>query len=808
MKTHKPLLNTIIHSTNLYKIFLFIIIIFLSGYTTAKNFNNQQDKPKGKATHFTVTVLDKKNSHPLQLVNVILERENTIIAGAVTNPAGKALFSDIEEGTYKIITHYLGYQDYSDTITIDSKHNYYKIEISEKSIELGEVVIQGQKNNTRLSSSIDEIKGRQIFQSETYHAAPVSQMTTLIQENLAGAVKATTGEVHIRGQHGEFTYLIDGIPIPLGVFGGLNEIVDPKIISRVTFYTGGFPAEYGGQISGIMDIQTRVPAGRFHLDISSFLGSYFTSKSNSPGGNAGQFNPSAKGLNSNGQSISLSNHTGDLGYFISASRQETDRRIDQPVPALFHDHGFDYFLYGKFDYLLNQNDYLTANFNFSKTQTQVPYNPAEGFAADDQISYNAFQTLSYYHTISSETDHESNLFLGAFARQGGLRYIPNVNDSKTVFYGNDTTNSYQVDQERNFTTIGLTTKYDQRLSHQFEYAFGFNYSHTSGKENFRFFNTSGSGPIVASDFNGYDFGVFAQTKWHPAEWTNLELGLRYDLHNSPSLSNQDQISPRAKWNFLIDEFNTISVSYSRLFMPTNIENLGSVARQLGNNASPTFPEKDNLYEIDFMRNWKNGFNSKLAGFYKESSPGLDDQTLGSSTIKVNVNINKVKVSGIELALTYNDPIIPFSGYINSSIIHAYGTGPVSGGFIAADSSAVPFDLDHDQRLSTVIGLNYQPENWFVNLTGIYGSGLTNGNPDNITFKTGLFDFNQAAHTTPSWIFNISAGYTFNIGAGQTLEPSLYITNVLDHAHLIKGAFFGSASFEERRNVILKLTYHL
>ena len=85
--------------------------------------------------------------------------------------------------------------------------------------------------------------------------------------------------------------------------------------------------------------------------------------------------------------------------------------------------------------------------------------------------------------------------------------------------------------------------------------------------------------------------------------------------------------------------------------------------------------------------------------------------------------------------------------------------------------------------------------------------MANGNGD-YEFKTGLFEFNQGAHTTPSWIFNLSGGYTFNITDDQTLEPSLYITNILDHDHLIKGAFFSGASFEERRNVVLKLTYHI
>jgi len=788
-------------SLNKYFYTLLILTLIL-GLFSVTAYSKYKKGKKGEATHITVLVLDKKDSQPLQLVNVMLERENTIMAGAVTKPSGKAYFTDIAVGSYKLVTYYVGYETYSKTVTIDKTHNNFKVLIGEKSVELGQVVVSGS-NTPRVTTSIDAVTGRQVFEGETYHASPTAQMTTLIQQNLAGAVKAPTGEVHIRGQHGEFTYLIDGVPIPLGVFGGLNEIVDPKIISRVTFYTGGFPAEYGGQIAGLMDVQTRVPSGSFHLDFSSFLGSYFTSEDGAAGKKVGKF----KSLNSNGQSLSLSNHAGKLGYFISASRQETDRRIDQPVQQLFHDHGFDYFLFGKVDYLLNENDYITGNFNFSKTQSQVPYDPAEGFAADDQLTYNAFQTISYYHTISTEADNESSLFIGALAREGGLRYLPNVNDSQSAFYGNDTTTSYQIDQKRTFTTLGLRAKYDHRLTHRFKYAAGFDFSNTSGKDNFRFFNTSGDGPKVSSDFNGYDLGLFIQSEIHPTEWTKFELGLRYDVHNAPGIQNQKQLSPRTKVSFLVDEYNTISLSYDRLFMPTNIENLGTLASQLGNSALPAIPEKDNLFEISFIRNWKNGFNSKMSVFYKESSPGLDDETLGSSTVRVNVNINKIKVKGIELALTYHKLNSPFSGFINSSVIHAYGTGPVSGGFLPADPGTAPFDLDHDQRLSAVIGLNYQPETYFVNLTGTYGSGLANGN-DNYSYKTGLFDFNQGAHTTPSWIFDFSAGYKFYLGNGHSIEPSVYITNVFDHNHLIKGAYFSGASFEARRNVVFKLTYHI
>ena len=778
-----------------------ILIIFL--YQNASAGSKKGNNSVIETINFTVTVTDKQTTAPLQLVSVILKKKNSIVAAIATNPFGRAIFNDLQDGKYEISTRMIGYNDFKDTITVDKSHKSLSIQISEKNIQLKEIEINGSRiNNNSSNATIDIILGQQTLDLESYHSAPTGSVIQLVQENLAGTAKAPTGEIHIRGQHGEFTYLIDGIPIPLGVFGGLNEIVDPQVISKVTFYTGGFPAEFGGQIAGLMDIQSRVPPGKFHLDLSTYRGSYLTS-----GDSLGSRVGNLKALNTNGQSLSLSDHFGKLGIFFTGSRQETDRRIDQPVIPLFHDHGFDYFAYGKLDYLLNENDYITANLNYSKTLSQIPYDPSLGFLSDQQNSYNGFQTLSYFHTISSSTDEETNLFIGGFAREGGLTFTPNVNDYLTVNLNGDSTKSYVADQDRSFNTLGFRTKYDQKFSHHFGFAAGFNYSYTTGTDKFDFFNTSGDNKNTISSYSGFDFGTFIQAGWHPAEWTRIDLGIRYDIHKAPHISNQSQAAPRLKWSFFIDEFNSFVLSYDRLFMPTNIENLGAVAALFGNATSPALPEKDNLYEVDFIRNWLNGFNTKFAGFYKESSPGLDDQTLGSSTIRVNVNINEIKVTGLELALTYNDPDNPFSGYINGSIIHAYGKGPVSGGFLPPDSSTAAFDLDHDQRLSAVIGIKYQPESWFIDITGIYGSGLSNGS-DDYQFKTGLFDFNQGAHTSPAWIFNISGGYTFNIGNGQTIEPSIFINNIVDHEHLIKGAFFSGASYEERRNIMMKISYHL
>ena len=781
----------------------------------ASDSKRRADVP-AEGTLFRVTVTDAEAKLPIELARVDLRRDGRIVAQGVTNPAGQVVLRDVPTGDYTLVTWFVGYRTHNDAVHIDPQHLTYAVALIPEGSKQPEVEVVGER---QLGVNHLDPAGNQVFESETYHAPPTARMTNLIQENLTGAVRAPTGEVHIRGQHGEFTYYVDGIPVPLGVFGGLNEVVDPKVIDRTTFITGGFPAEYGGQMAAVIDLNNRVPTGSFHLDASTYGGSYLVfngtkpfspgpAASPVPGDTLGDRVGPFRALNSNGQALSMSDHVGKLGFFISGSRQETDRRIDPPVPALFHDHGFDYFLYGKFDYILSDVDYLTANLNFGRTYTQVPYDSVEGIMDDNQRTTNSFEALSYFRTLNDDPDQESNFFAGGYVRQGGLVYTPGAINPPNFQFEGDTVNSYVVAEDRSFTTLGLRTTFDKRLSHQFMYKVGLNFSSTNGNENFTSRDSlQNPGPVINTDFAGSDFGVFAQTEWHPVEWTSFDLGVRYDQHIAPDVPLQKQVSPRVRWNFLIDEENSAYLYYGRLFMPNNIEGLRSIAVNVSSSLTPTLPERDNFYEAVYTHNFPNGLRGKVAGFFKDSKPGVDDQTVGNTAIKTPVNIEQVKTAGLEASVSYSVPNNPFSGYLNAALIHAYGSGAITGGFLDVDDAGTATDLDHDQRLSVVASVNYQPADWFVNLQGIYGSGLTNGNQYDVPFGTSLFDFNTQQHTAPSWVLNLSAGYTFAFRGGASLEPSIYVINLLDNDHLIKGAYFSGASWEERRNVVLKLSFH-
>jgi hypothetical protein len=799
----------------------FVLIVSCFVFSPNSSFSRSKHKKKTappQGITYTVVVYDGTNQVPLELARVALYRGAALVRGKVTNAEGRAVFIDIKPGNYRLIARSVGYDDYSDSIQIDQSHVFDSVTL----FEVGkQITVTGFREPA--VTTVDPTTGNQIFEAETYHAAPTSRITQLVQENLLGAARAPTGEVHIRGQHGEYTYYVDGAPVPLGVFGGLNEVVDPSVIERATFIDGGWPAEWGGQIAAVIDLQNRVPSGNFHMDFSTYAGTY------APNGNKDSVIQPDHLLNMNGQSLSLSDHTGKFGWFLSGSRQETDRRIDPPISLITDDHGFDYFLYGKADYLLSDKDYLTLNLNYGITNTQVPYDSVElggtdapQYQNDNQYTTNAFQTLTYYRTISTTPDQESNLMVAGFAREGSLLYTPGGIDQPTI--DSVVGNASVISEDRSYTTLGIRTKYDNWISHEFMYAAGFNFDNTVGHEDFGPVDSVAGTPYSAvnlpgaahtfTTYTGTDFGAFLETEIHPAEWTRFDLGVRYDQQVSPDVGFQSQVSPRIKWNFLIDENDYAYLYYGKLFMPTNLDGLSTISNLIyprngvGDTLGGTLAERDEFYEAVYTHSFDFGLHTKVDYFYKYASPGVDDATIGSSAIKTPVNIAAVYTQGIELGLSYSSPYTPFSGYLNSSIIHAYGVGAVTGGFVPFASDGPATDLDHDQRLSVVASLNYQPSDWYGNVVAIYGSGLTNGNPQGLPYGTGLFDFNQAEHTTPSWIFNIGGGYTIHLAGGSTISPSLYVGNVLDNEHLLKGAYFSSAYWEEPRSIILKVNVHL
>ncbi len=90
---------------------------------------------------------------------------------------------------------------------------------------------------------------------------------------------ASAGVLHVRNEHANLQYRIDGIMLPDGV-SGFGQVLETSLIANMAVVTGTLPAQYGLRTAGLVDIQTRmgtaVPSG----EISVYGGSHDTFTSN------------------------------------------------------------------------------------------------------------------------------------------------------------------------------------------------------------------------------------------------------------------------------------------------------------------------------------------------------------------------------------------------------------------------------------------------------------------------------------------------------------------------------------------------
>ncbi len=738
-------------------------------------------------------VADSVSGTPLSGGEVRILQGGGTIAIATTDAFGRYVVHNLAAGAYAVEVRYLGYRAMTQDVTVAAgRPTTVNFRLVPLPINLSAVEVKAA-----VPLAVDTRTGNQIFKQNDYHGAPTNTTSQILQQSIVGAARAPTGEVHIRGQHAEYTYYVDGVPVPAGISGSLNELFDPEVVNQIDFQTGGWDAEYGNKNAAIVNVNTRIPTGGFHLDASGYGGSF----------------------TANGQTLNLSTNAGKFGFFASGARQVTDMRREPVVfdtagnrVENFHNHGEDLFGFGKIQYVPSNRDVVNLDLNRSRTRFAVPFDSVEGVIDDHQQDVNGFVNLGWRHRFDAGTTAEagrsSELFAGAFFRDGGLNYTSGLSDDPTFVFFPDTTH-YILSEDRNFHTEGLKLDYTLQPHHGLEFKGGVLASYTGGHENFASVSTTGSaGPTSDSDLKGSDVGVYAQTAIAPSDKWELRTGVRFDNHNAPFAGNQHQVSPRVKLSFFPDPGNTFWVYYGRLFLPTNVEDLRAITSdaQGGVVASPTLPERDDFYEVGYVHRFPVGIVAKLSAYHKRSSPGIDDNTVPGSAIVTSVDIEQVRITGIEGVVEIR-PRGPVSGYVNVALNHAWGDGAITGGFFPAQPPSGKFDLDHDQRLSGVASVVYSSRGLYVSATGIYGSGLTNGSDPDSTYGTGLFDFNKSIKVDPNFILNASAGYTL-VAGGVVLRPQLYVDNVFDKKYLLKGAFFSGASVGRPRTVQLRLNVGL
>src|SRR5256884_7396416 len=215
------------------------------------------------------TVADSTVGTPLAGGEVRILQSNSLITTTVTDAFGRYVVHNLPAGAYRVEARYLGYRAQTHDVAVAATEGFSRADFRLAPLPINLSAIEVA---TAVPLAVDTRTGNQIFKQNDYHGAPTNTTSQILQQSIVGAARAPTGEVHIRGQHAEYTYYVDGVPVPSGISGSLNELFDPQVVNQIDFQTGGWDAEYGNKNAAIVNVNTRIPSGGAHVDASSYGG--------------------------------------------------------------------------------------------------------------------------------------------------------------------------------------------------------------------------------------------------------------------------------------------------------------------------------------------------------------------------------------------------------------------------------------------------------------------------------------------------------------------------------------------------------
>jgi outer membrane receptor protein involved in Fe transport len=467
------------------------------------------------------------------------------------------------------------------------------------------------------------------------------------------------GDIHIRNEHGNIQYRLNGIVVPQS-FAGFGAPVDPRVASSVQVITGALPAEYGYRTAGVVALTTRTDAFDFDGDVGVY------------GGGNKTFQPSA----------TIRNSVGPLNYFFSASYLQNDLGISNPTPAkkAIHDQTRQWRGFGYVSYILNDKSRLSAFGGTSIGKFQIPNAPgvAPAFVLNGRSTFDSAtldqnqRQQSHFGVLAWQYSGDRfDLQVAPFVRYAKARYAPDPAGGQLIFNGVDTALT------QDSLAYGLQSDASLKAGNAHTIRFGLYYSHerTGTDSVTRVFRVDGTGaqisdvPVVvpvAQRNKSSIIGLYLQDEWSLSDTLTFNYGLRYD-HVSAQV-REHQLSPRAGLVWKPADGTTIHAGYARNFTPPPQELItsGTLAAFAGTTGEavvtltdPVRSEREHSFDIGAQQVIAGHLTLGVDVYYKLKTNLLDEEHFGSTLIQSPFNYARSWTWGVELSANYENGPVEF-----------------------------------------------------------------------------------------------------------------------------------------------------
>jgi len=723
------------------------------------------------------------------------DQEGTLLDTQVTNEGGEFILAPPERGIYSIRATQSDLSSESIILKIGTAPiTEIRLTLAARQELTLEVVASLPPIQHRLSGESYSVSRKDIEELPRGNNIALHDLLLTLPSAVDGGLK----QVHIRQDHANFQFRIDGVPVPDTVSSVFTDVISPRTWERADIILGGPEAQFGNKTAAVIDLTTKSGT---HPDFGSLQ--FF-------GGSNETLNPAFE-------------YGGTVGstfrYYLMNSFISTNRGINPPTlgKTVFHDESNQNQSLFRGDWQIDNQNSVTWLFLNSIAKFQIPNQP--GLAANPTIvgliqgnspdfepvnsqnidefqeENNQYSQLVWRHDWS----HDRFSSLAGYFQHSRATF--KTDPFNALSYTQNLDEPFSAgDQDRWAYTGGIRFDYSHRLNPDHLVKTGFQIQRTQAVNKTRLsaFLRDGAGDPVGGVISrnadnrtiGWREEFWIQDQWTPwAQWT-FNLGVRFD--QIQALTNDGQVSPRVGATYAMTPNHVFHAFYGRLFTPPNLESVPFLQlNTVGTTAEPenltnttVEPERAHYFEVGSAHALGDALSIELTGYYKLNKNLSDAGQFGTTPLLNYFAFKRGWQRGIDLAVK--------AKFLNN----LYGRGNVAWGQCRGKNLQSGYTLleqneindinsssgvycDHMQLVTSSAVLTYRPF-MQTTITGqmLFGSGLR---------TTEVGGKTNAAHSPSYTTYNLSVEHLLPLWDKYKLLLGFDIINLLDqHVFLNDG----------------------
>ncbi|MEM6686497.1 MAG: TonB-dependent receptor [Bacteroidota bacterium] len=437
--------------------------------------------------------------------------------GASTNEKGEFNFTTTETGTQILVVSFLSFETKEVLLNVSEMENI-TLQLRENVDALNAVVLSAGSFEAGENAKVSALKPLDIVTT----ASALGDFVGALQTLPGTSTVAEDGRLFVRGGGAEETQIfIDGIRVFTPYSNTTNNLpargrYSPFLFTGITFSTGGYSAEYGQALSGVLELNTINKPDQEKTDIAIMT----------VGGGVGHTEKWEKG------SVSFSTSYTNLAPYLAAFPDRNDwiKPIQSGQGESVFRHHFEngtLKFYTAFDFT-----------DFELDQESINFEELVRFKLNNK---NLYMNTSYKGVLSDD-----------WGIATGLSYTRDRSKLRII---DDRISSLE-------NSFHFKAKLKKKFSSRFKLNFGAEYFSTNFDEEFE----NSFVPQQEYGFQSDLFGAFAESDIFFSKNLAAKVGVRLD---HTSLLNETSISPRVSIAYKTSEKDQISFAFGRFYQNPN-----------------------------------------------------------------------------------------------------------------------------------------------------------------------------------------------------------------------------------------------